>query len=377
MNKDTQTKEYLQKLQNLKLSESSRARMEKSLLEYAQFHGVSEGVRVGADTRSIEQVPRRTSLFSLKRMYMPFVILLAVMVGGGTSYAAQGAVPGDFLYAVKTEVNEPVRSAFAVGANAEADLQANIVAERIEEAQELKADGKLKGEVAAKLAANIQKHIQKAEAANRNSTDTVRSRTNAGLTVALQRFNTLVGSDTALAIGLAAGTDELSTDAALSTSLLAGEIDPQMMRANTQARVDSLLEVVAESKAEVSTEIYLSLTSKLDTAAELMIEAQTQAEAKSQQSVEKAAELAGEVEATLTTLGTARVDTDTGLILDIDFSTVPARERNPEVEEGNGSDTSETESGVELDMKTDAQINTGSDGTEANVNGALRSGLNI
>lgn len=380
MNKDTHTKEYVQKLESLKLSESSRARMEKSLLEYTQFHSVSQGVRVGADVRSIEQVPQRTSLFSLKRVYMPFVILLAVMVGGGTSFAAQGTVPGDFLYAVKTEVNEPIRSAFAVGANAEADLQVKIVAERIEEAQELKAEGKLKGEVAAKLAANIQKHVAKAKKANEKSNAAVRSRTNAGLGLAIGKFNTLVEADTALAIGVSEEDSGVSSSAALGTTFAAGEIDLETFRANTQTRVENLIEVLEESEAKISTEVYLALRTKLDQADELVVESQTQAEVASRQSITKAAELAGEVESKLTTLGTAQIDVDTGAIIDIDFSNVPALELNIGANgeaEGSVLTDEPNEKDGEHEVETDATIEVDSQGIDADTNGALRSGLNI
>jgi hypothetical protein len=234
MKNDTPTKEYLQKLESLKLSESSRSRMENSLLEYARFHNVPDGVRVGESTRSIEQVPMSTSLFSLKRMYMPFVILLAVMVGGGTSFAAQDAVPGDFLYAIKTEVNEPVRSALAVGANAEADLQADIIAERIEEAEVLKAEGRFDGEVAAQLAANIQTHVAKAAKANQNSDADVRSRITTEVNVALARLDALVDGDTELAVRGAREDESVSASASLGTMLAIDEIDAEAFRLNPE-----------------------------------------------------------------------------------------------------------------------------------------------
>ena len=119
MNKDLKTKEYLEKLGSLKLSESSRSRIENNLLEYAKFHGV----RVEEDGRFIEQVPQRTSLFSLfkqPKSMTAAIIALALIAGGGTSYAAEGAVPGDFLYTMKTEINENIKSAFAIGNEASA-----------------------------------------------------------------------------------------------------------------------------------------------------------------------------------------------------------------------------------------------------------------
>lgn len=381
MKNDTSTKEYIQKLESLKLSESSRARMQNSLLEYARFHGVSEDVRVGEDARSIEQVPVSTSLFSLKRMYMPFVILLAVMVGGGTSYAAQDAVPGDFLYAIKTEVNEPVRSALALSANAEADLQADIIAERIEEAETLKAEGRLEGEVAAQLAADIQTHVAKAAKANETSDAEVRSRTTSELDLALARFGVLVENDTALAVRGIAEDESVSTSAALGTMLAIDEMDAEAFRLNTQARVDSLMEVIEENQSQLSAEVYVSLSNKLDEADTLLVQAESQAEVQSRNSIEQAAVLAGEVESKLTTLGSVRLDMNSGAIIDIDFSTAPALELNLGADAQVDSDTSreeddtrtETEAGVQLDSRIDLDL----EAVDVEIDGAARSGLKL
>jgi hypothetical protein len=381
MKNDTPTKEYLQKLESLKLSESSRSRMENSLLEYARFHNVPDGVRVGESTRSIEQVPMSTSLFSLKRMYMPFVILLAVMVGGGTSFAAQDAVPGDFLYAIKTEVNEPVRSALAVGANAEADLQADIIAERIEEAEVLKAEGRFDGEVAAQLAANIQTHVAKAAKANQNSDADVRSRITTEVNVALARLDALVDGDTELAVRGAREDESVSASASLGTMLAIDEIDAEAFRLNTEARIKNLVQVVENNEAELSAEVYLTLSAKLDEASELVAEAETQAEVQSRNTLDKAATLAGEVESKLSTLGSVRLDMNSGAIIDIDFSTVPAAELNLGASAQSNSNVSEEGDDTEVDseagVQLDSRIDIDGEAVDAKLQGAVRSGLRL
>ena len=65
MNNDDKTTKYLEKLKDMKLSESSRARIEGNLQEYARFHTV----RVGQDNRSIGQVPKSTFLSRLKEQF--------------------------------------------------------------------------------------------------------------------------------------------------------------------------------------------------------------------------------------------------------------------------------------------------------------------
>lgn len=171
MREDNITKEYGKKWQQVKLSSSSRARIEQNLLEYARFHAVEEGVRVAPQDRSIKQVPQRTSLlitiFNLNTKSMTAALLaIMLIVGGSTSYAAEGAVPGDFLYPVKVEFNENIKSTFAISDEAEAKLQARLAKERLAEAQELAADGRLTAENAADLSARLKHHYEVAEEKN-------------------------------------------------------------------------------------------------------------------------------------------------------------------------------------------------------------------
>jgi hypothetical protein len=89
-------------------------------------------------------------------------LILALCVGGGVSLAAENSVPGDVLYVVKTEVNENVRAAVAVSAEAEANWQAKAAERRLKEAQELSAQGELTADVAAELGAQFSEHAEAA-----------------------------------------------------------------------------------------------------------------------------------------------------------------------------------------------------------------------
>lgn len=187
--------------QTVKLSASSRARITENLRAYAEFHAPLEGVKTSAQKaepgffagiggrlrarfwhgrdevatgpvrgsavdRSIEQVPQRTRFthlltFTSKRMTAG-LIALVLLLSGGTSYAAEGAVPGDVLYPVKVDVNERVQSAFAVSDAAEAKLQAHLAEERLHEAETLAARGQLSSSTAAELGARVKTHYDAA-----------------------------------------------------------------------------------------------------------------------------------------------------------------------------------------------------------------------
>lgn len=95
---------------------------------------------------------------------MPLIagLIIALFLGGGTSYAAEGSLPGDLLYPVKTHVNETVLASLAVSPEAQANVQADIAMRRLDEAQRLAARGTLGMTTAADLAAAFDEHAQKA-----------------------------------------------------------------------------------------------------------------------------------------------------------------------------------------------------------------------
>lgn len=75
---------------------------------------------------------------------MPFILILALIAaGGGISYKAESAVPGDVLYVVKTHVDEPIRSFIALTPSARISVAENQAAARLSEAEQLSSIGLL------------------------------------------------------------------------------------------------------------------------------------------------------------------------------------------------------------------------------------------
>lgn len=85
-------------------------------------------------------------------------LVLVLVFGSGVSYAAEGALPGDALYTVKTVVNEPVRVALAANAEVKAEVQMEIAERRIEEAAVLSAEGRLDDSTQDELAASFKSY---------------------------------------------------------------------------------------------------------------------------------------------------------------------------------------------------------------------------
>jgi hypothetical protein len=100
--------------------------------------------------------------FQFSRVVVPLSVVLVVLVGSGTAYAAQGALPGSPLYAVKINIDEPVRIALATTPEAKAAVNAAIAQSRLEEAQELEAQGRLDATTTQELERNFDEHASRA-----------------------------------------------------------------------------------------------------------------------------------------------------------------------------------------------------------------------
>ncbi len=295
---------------------------------------------------------------------MPIAILLAVFITLGTSFAAQGALPGDVLYPVKTGVNENIRGAFAIGANAEAKLQTDLLEERLEETQTLHAEGNISTETEAQLAASIKDQATLTTDAIAKSDADVAADMNTRVKVALESFVGAIGIDSALAS---------SINASLNTSALSkGGLAIDAYLTDTKTRVDTLRTVVQTNQANIAADVKAELNAKLDTAALLVLEASGKVEAESRTTLDGAATLVQEVEAKLSTLGQAKVDSDTGIITDIDFSTDPVKidldaqgSGSASGQTGSSADPEEPQSSepssaadINIDIATDATVDT-------------------
>lgn len=89
-----------------------------------------------------------------------FMLLVAL---GGTVYAAEGALPGDTLYPIKTEVNERVRTALAVTDEAKVRLEMRLMERRLEEAEKLSIRTKVSPSARELATQNMEKYAKRVE----------------------------------------------------------------------------------------------------------------------------------------------------------------------------------------------------------------------
>ncbi len=292
MNKESQTKEYLEKLNEIKLSQISRDRISNNLLEYARFHSVNtEGVRIDNPSRSIEQVPQRTSILNrfLNLKHMTAALLIAIMIGGGTSFAARDAVPGDVLYPVKIEVNENVKSALAVSSESEARLQAHLVETRLAEAEKLATEGKLTKEASTDLSSRIKSHFEmmvinnlevEADGDYRTSVEVRSSVEGAFRSYAsvLSDLNVnVVGNEGSSLITQIKGYADTTADAQVkATTSVSADMKSQISAtlADVEESLKETQRELTKQKIKLSAEAYARLEAKLAEALELHAEAE-------------------------------------------------------------------------------------------------------
>ena len=84
-----------------------------------------------------------------------YAATIVAIVGGGTAYAAEGALPGEVLYPIKVNVSEKVEGALALSAEAKADWNTKRLSRRLEEAESLAVVGQLSDERRAELETHI------------------------------------------------------------------------------------------------------------------------------------------------------------------------------------------------------------------------------
>ncbi|MFZ2072123.1 MAG: DUF5667 domain-containing protein [Minisyncoccia bacterium] len=94
---------------------------------------------------------------SNKRVLISAFVILLLILGGGTSYAAENSLPGDFLYTIKVHVNENVEGFLALNPKARAKLNEKIIEKRLEEVDKLASLGKLNEKNKIKIEEGIEK----------------------------------------------------------------------------------------------------------------------------------------------------------------------------------------------------------------------------
>ena len=140
----------------VRLSDGVASRMRARLVAYIHAHPVPSPYQRFLGILSPFAFLARTPVIAV-----PLIFLVAF--GAASAYAASGALPGDILYPMKTNLIEPMRGLFALSDEAKAAWKVELAEERLAELEELAAKGKLISEEAAKSRERLTNSLQVAQ----------------------------------------------------------------------------------------------------------------------------------------------------------------------------------------------------------------------
>lgn len=147
------------KAKELKLSVAEKRDLRDRVVSYMEYHPA--GSQVTTRTVSVASETYNIFNFDASRLFKlagAFVLVFTLTV----SYAAERAVPGDTLYAVKIDFNEELRSTLVRGSYEKVVWETERLNRRISEARLLADAGRLTEEVEAQMASAVKEHTDNA-----------------------------------------------------------------------------------------------------------------------------------------------------------------------------------------------------------------------
>src|SRR3990167_7976513 len=157
-NKESQ---WINIVRNIKLTTGERDSMRHTLTQFMEAHPV----RYVENSRLYFKPSRniiKIKFLTYKAMIIGLII--ALVMGGSVSYAAENTLPGDALYPVKVYVNENARAAVAFTDKSKAELAVELANRRLEESGKLAVRGTLDADTEASVATNVENRVKDARA---------------------------------------------------------------------------------------------------------------------------------------------------------------------------------------------------------------------
>jgi hypothetical protein len=150
--------EQLKTLREITLDVDKKAAVRENLVHTMYDLKVSTVRNVGA-----KRLHYGANIFEKVRLKKQIAVIVAstLFLGVGTSFAAEGTVPGDVLYPMKVHVNEKVQELTALTPNAQVKVQARIAERRLEEVEKLARENRLSTTTAESLEAEFEKHADR------------------------------------------------------------------------------------------------------------------------------------------------------------------------------------------------------------------------
>lgn len=154
-------KQFKKGSREVRLTVEEKSVMRHALVQFARENPIMR-------TASVKSPHAIVSPYSFMRKVRGFKVLSAtviggILIGGTVSFAAEGALPGNMLYPVKTEVNERVRGVVAVTPQAKAEWDVKLVERRLLEVKEVGLLETVPSETKEVARANVKKYTERAQ----------------------------------------------------------------------------------------------------------------------------------------------------------------------------------------------------------------------
>lgn len=144
---------YIQKAtKDIKMTDAERGQVFSVIQEYQRMKPI----------RTPGLKDRGIPFFNFFAQPVALALVLMIFTTSGISYAAEGALPGELLYPVKTKVTEPLRVAIASSPEERATVEIALAERRISEASELAASDALDTDTQEQLAVAFEAHVERA-----------------------------------------------------------------------------------------------------------------------------------------------------------------------------------------------------------------------
>lgn len=145
----------------ISLSERERIEVRRGLLSYMESKRMEH-----AEPQPEERITLREYLHDFWLVVVPRTAVLAcafLIVSTGVAFAAEGSMPGDWLYALKVDVFEHVRGRFIFTPEEKAQWESSRAMRRLEEAEWMAAKEGLTEEMWMHLQDDFMQHVVEAE----------------------------------------------------------------------------------------------------------------------------------------------------------------------------------------------------------------------
>ncbi|MEK7641322.1 MAG: DUF5667 domain-containing protein [Patescibacteria group bacterium] len=143
----------------IKKAKAVRMKPEEKSEIRARLYAVARGGEVQSEKFKVKS----WGFSFLKPMPIFASLMIALLAGGGVSFASENSLPGDLLYPIKVNVNEEVRARLAVSTEAKASWDTELADRRLIEVEQLSDRGKLTEERQSAIVQKFEEHADHAQ----------------------------------------------------------------------------------------------------------------------------------------------------------------------------------------------------------------------